>query len=116
MTKPRFPSNARRLWFAAGFCASTQTTSTPAGVEKIHKPVQGRLEGIQRAPPPIDKRDVILTGWTAAIARCYRAEMPRRCNCSINSMLFEPAMTMRCWAEQPASAIIGSIILQLVAT
>ena len=87
-----------------------------ARVEEIRQPVHRRLKRVKRASPPIHKRNVVLTGWTAAIARRCRQQISVPVNSSIYSMLFEPATTMRWRVEQPASAIIGSIILSPVAS
>jgi hypothetical protein len=46
-----------------------------ARAEEIHEPVHRRLERAKRASPPIHKRNVVLTGWTAAIARRCRQQI-----------------------------------------
>ncbi len=46
-----------------------------AWAEKIHQPVHRRLKRVKRASPPIHQRNVVLTGWTAAIARRCRQQI-----------------------------------------
>ena len=69
MTKPRLSNESRRASLAAAFWGSTQTTSTPVGRRKSTSQSSAGLEGIERAPPPIDQRDVVLAGRMAAVRR-----------------------------------------------
>jgi hypothetical protein len=56
-----------RCWF---LCVNPNHQHS-ARAEEIHQPVHRRLKRVKRASPPIHKRNVVLTGWTAAIAsRC----------------------------------------------
>src|ERR1700757_840637 len=45
------------------FLSVPPTHQDSADAEEIPQPVQGRLELPKRASPPIDKRNVVLTGW-----------------------------------------------------
>ena len=48
-------------------------------LEEIHQPVHRRLKRVKPASPPIHKRNIVLTGWTAAIARrCHRQRNCKR--------------------------------------
>jgi hypothetical protein len=44
-------------------------------VEKRRQPVDRRLKRVKRASPPIQKRNVVLTCWTAAISRRRRQQI-----------------------------------------
>jgi hypothetical protein len=46
-----------------------------ARAEKIRQPVHRRLKRVKRASPPIHERDVVLSAWTAAIARRCRQQI-----------------------------------------
>ena len=46
-----------------------------ASAEEIHQPVHRRLKRVKRASPPIHQRNLVLTGWTAAIARRRRQQV-----------------------------------------
>src|SRR5260370_26161037 len=54
-----------RRWF---LCV-TPNNQHSARAEEIHQPVHRRLERVKRASPPINKRNVVLPGWTADITR-----------------------------------------------
>ena len=60
-----------RYWF---LCANPNHQHS-ARAEEIHQPVHRRLKRVKRASPPIHKRNVVLTGWTAAIARRCRQQI-----------------------------------------
>jgi hypothetical protein len=60
-----------RRWF---LCVNPNHQHS-ARVEEIHQPVHRRLKRVKRASPPIHKRNVVLTGWTAAIARRCRQQI-----------------------------------------
>jgi hypothetical protein len=36
------------------------------GAKEVHKPIERRLKSAERAPPPIDERNVVLAGREAA--------------------------------------------------
>jgi hypothetical protein len=60
-----------RCWF---LCVNPNHQHS-ARAEEIHQPVHRRLKRVKRASPPIHKRNVVLTGWTAAIARRCRQQI-----------------------------------------
>ena len=60
-----------RCWF---LCVNPNHQHS-ARAEEIHQPVHRRLKRVKRASPPIHKRNVVLTGWTAAIARRRRQQI-----------------------------------------
>lgn len=84
--------------------------------EEIHPPVQRRLKLVKRAAAPIHQRNIVLTSCTAAVASRGRQQIPEPVQLQHQFHALEPATTMRCRVEQPASAIIGSIILSPAAT
>ena len=45
------------------------------GAKEVHKPIERSLKSAERAPPPIDERNVILAGGEAAISRRRCAEI-----------------------------------------
>jgi hypothetical protein len=60
-----------RYWF---LCVNPNHQHS-ARAEEIHQPVHRRLKRVKPASPPIHKRNVVLTGWTAAIARRCRQQI-----------------------------------------
>jgi hypothetical protein len=60
-----------RCWF---LCVNPNHQHS-ARAEEIQQPVHRRLKRVKRASPPIHKRNVVLTGWTAAIARRCRQQI-----------------------------------------
>jgi hypothetical protein len=110
MTKPRLSKEKRRISLDAAFWGSTQTTSTPAGLKNStnQSSATSRVLNVRR------RQSTNATSyWPAgcpqfavAAARGY----PRRRSSNISSTPLEPATTIRCCFEQPASAIIGSMM------
>jgi hypothetical protein len=45
------------------------------GTQEPHQPIKRYLEGFERAPSPIDQRDIVLTGRMATVCRGCRANI-----------------------------------------
>jgi hypothetical protein len=115
IAKPRASSERRRFSVAAGFCGSTQTTSMPVGLNSS----TSQSSAVSRVLEVRRRQSTSTTsywpaGWPQFAVDAARAK-PRRCSSSISSTPLEPATTIRCCLEQPASAIIGSMIRSPVA-
>jgi hypothetical protein len=79
------------------------------GTQELHQPIKRNLQSSERAPPPVNQRHAVLAGRMAAVCRGGRASIAAAMQSSnISSTALDPATTIRCCLEQPASAIIGS--------
>src|SRR5580692_960093 len=109
MTKQRLSKEAKD--FVGRDLLGVHPDDQHTGVtQEPHQPIECRLMGLERAPPPINQRHVVLTGRMATICRCCCTTIAPVMQLKHQFDALGTSYQDWCCCEQHASAIIGSMI------